>query len=120
MVAPPGRVFLASIAAPRPIPPVRRTIAAWVPGPRGKGTEPASWAPQRNRFFEVTVVYTPGQFEQMAASLADLGRDDLKQRIKGFRGRFKLDFSDDYLDALSLDRLRHILLAAWINAKTER
>ncbi len=57
--------------------------------------------------------------EQVAAALADLGRDDLKQRIKNFRGRFKLDFSDAYLDALSLDRLRHLLLAALINAKTE-
>ena len=77
-------------------------------------------------------MYTPGQFEgssnakdrvwlpeQMAASLADFGREDLKQRIKDFRGRFKLDFSDDYLDALSLDRLRHLLLAALLNAKAE-
>jgi hypothetical protein len=65
-------------------------------------------------------VYTPGQFEQMAAALADLGRDDLKQRIKDFRGRFRLDFSDDYLDALSVERLRHLLLAALIHAKAER
>jgi hypothetical protein len=64
-------------------------------------------------------VCTPGQFEQIIASLTALDRDDLKQRIKGFRGRFKLDFSDEYLDALSLDRLRHILLAALINAKAE-
>jgi hypothetical protein len=89
--------------------------------------------PQEDAVSKVTVVYIPGQYdgspnakdrvwepEQMAASLADLGRDDLKKRIKDFRGRFKLDFSDDYLDALSLDRLRHLLLAALINAKTER
>ncbi len=62
---------------------------------------------------------TPEQFEQMAAALADLSRDDLKKRIKGFRGRFKLDFSDEYLDALTLERLRHLLLAALINAKAE-
>jgi hypothetical protein len=68
---------------------------------------------------KVTAVYTSGQFEQIAASLAVLGRDDLKQRIKGFRGRFKLDFSDDYLDTISLDRLRHILLAALINARVQ-
>jgi hypothetical protein len=73
----------------------------------------------RTAFSKVTAVYTPGQFEQMAALLTDLGRDDLKKRIKDFRGRFRLDFSDDYLDALSLDRLRHILLAALINAKAE-
>jgi len=81
---------------------------------------------------KVCAVYLPGQSdgsskarnrlweaEQAAASLAELGRDDLKQRIKDFRGRFKLDFSDDYLDALSLDRLRTHILAALINAKAE-
>ncbi|MEN6427073.1 MAG: hypothetical protein ABFE13_17095 [Phycisphaerales bacterium] len=58
-----------------------------------------------------------GQFEQLVVSIAALGRDELKTRIKDFRGRFKLDFSDPYLDSLSLDRLRHILLAALINAR---
>jgi hypothetical protein len=85
------------------------------PRQRGRRTPPAGTA-----YSKVTAVYTPGQFEQMAAALADLGRDDLKQRIKNFRGRFKLDFSDDYLDALSVERLRHLLLAALIHAKAER
>jgi hypothetical protein len=88
--------------------------------------------PQQNAVSKVTAVYVPGKFdepsnakdqvgepEQMAASLAELDREDLKQRIKDFRGRFKLDFSDDYLDALSLERLRHLLLAALLNAKAE-
>jgi len=56
-------------------------------------------------------------FEQTATSIASLGRDELKRRIKNFRGRFKLDFTEDYLNNLSVDRLRHILLAALINAK---
>jgi hypothetical protein len=56
-------------------------------------------------------------FEQTATSLAALGRNELKRRIKGFRGRFKLDFGEDYLNKMSVDRLRHILLAALINAK---
>jgi len=56
-------------------------------------------------------------FEQTATSIAALGRDELKRRIKSFRGRFKLDFTEDYLNALSVDRLRHILLAALISAK---
>jgi hypothetical protein len=67
---------------------------------------------------KVTAVYSHGQFEQLATSIAALGRDELKKRIKTFHGRFKLDFSDDYLDSLSLDRLRHILLAALINGKS--
>jgi len=57
-------------------------------------------------------------FEQTTTSIAVLGRDELKRRIRNFRGRFKLDFTDDYLNSLSVDRLRHILLAALINAKS--
>jgi hypothetical protein len=68
-------------------------------------------------FGKVFVVSSQGQFEQLVTSVAALGRDELKKRIKDFRGRFKLDFSDAYLDSLSSDRLRHILLAALINAR---
>ena len=56
-------------------------------------------------------------FEQTATSIAALSRNELKRRIKNFKGRFKLDFSDDYLNNLTVDRLRHVLLAALINAK---
>lgn len=56
-------------------------------------------------------------FEQTATSIAALGRNELKSRIRNFRGRFKLDFTEEYLNKLSVDRLRHILLAALINAK---
>jgi hypothetical protein len=55
--------------------------------------------------------------EQTATSIASLGRDELQRRIRNFRGKFRLDFTDDYLNNLSVDRLRHILLAALINAK---
>ena len=57
-------------------------------------------------------------FNKETTSIAALGRDELKRRIKHFKGRFKLDFTDDYLNNLSVDRLRHILLAALINANT--
>jgi hypothetical protein len=53
--------------------------------------------------------------EQTSTSIASLGREDLKKQIKNFRGRFRLDFTDDYLNSISIDRLRHILLAAIIN-----
>lgn len=56
-------------------------------------------------------------FDREATSIASLGRNELTRRIKNFRGRFKLDFTEDYLDKLSVDRLRHILLAALINAR---
>ena len=56
--------------------------------------------------------------ESQVTSVAALGRDELTRRIRNFRGRFKLDFTEDYLNKISVDRLRHILLAALINAKT--
>ncbi|MBN2270119.1 MAG: hypothetical protein JXN61_05860 [Sedimentisphaerales bacterium] len=55
--------------------------------------------------------------ENSATSVATLGKAELMRRIRNFRGRFRLDFTDDYLSNLSIDRLRHILLAALINAK---
>ena len=59
---------------------------------------------------------TTAYFEREATSIAALGRHELTRRIKNFRGRFRLDFTEDYLNSLSVDRLRHILLAALINA----
>ena len=55
-------------------------------------------------------------FDQTATSIASLGRTELEKRIRNFRGRFKLDFTENYLNDISVDRLRHILLAALINA----
>ncbi len=56
-------------------------------------------------------------FEQAAGSIASLDRNELKRRIRNFRGGFRLDFTEEYLNNLSVDRLRHILLAALINAR---
>jgi len=60
---------------------------------------------------------TKQYFEREATSIAALGRHELERRIRNFRGRFKLDFTKDYLDKLSVDRLRHILLAAVMNSR---
>jgi hypothetical protein len=56
-------------------------------------------------------------FEREATSIAALGRHELEKRIRNFRGRFKLDFTQDYLNKLSVERLRHILLAALWNSR---
>jgi len=56
-------------------------------------------------------------FEREATSVAALGRNELERRIRNYRGRFKLDFTQDYLKKLSVDKLRHILLAALLNSK---
>lgn len=57
-------------------------------------------------------------FEQAATSIGTLERDELKNQIKNFKGRFKLDFTEDYLNTATVDRLRHILLAALMNTST--
>ena len=72
----------------------------------------------KNRIYQVIIMISKKHFEQTATSITALGRDELKKRIRGFRGRFKLDFTEEYLNKLSVDRLRHILLAAQINAKS--
>ncbi len=59
-------------------------------------------------------------FDEEATSIAVLERGELKRRIRNFKGRFKLDFNEAYLSSLSVDRLRHILLAALINAKPHK
>jgi hypothetical protein len=56
---------------------------------------------------------TPNEpLERLTVTIASLGKDEVKTKIKTFHGRFRLDFSEEYLEGLSLDRLRHILLAA--------
>jgi hypothetical protein len=68
-------------------------------------------------FLKVRTMASREYFEQTATSIASLDRPELKKRIKNFKGRFRLDFSESYLDKINVDRLRHILLAALINAK---
>ena len=51
-------------------------------------------------------------FESLAISIASLGRSEVEQRIKNFKGSFKFDFTEEYLAGLTVDRLRHILFAA--------
>jgi hypothetical protein len=64
---------------------------------------------------------TQRSLDDVAVSISSLDRDAIKLRIKNFKGRFRLDFTDKYLDSLSIDRLRHILLAAFVtNSKSHR
>ena len=55
---------------------------------------------------------TAQHFDRLARSISTLGRNEVENRIKNFRGRFKLDFTDEYLNGQTVDRLRHILFAA--------
>lgn len=55
--------------------------------------------------------------ENVLTVIAELDRFELTRRIKKFKGRFELDFTDSYLKKQSLDRLRHILMAAILTSK---
>jgi hypothetical protein len=50
--------------------------------------------------------------ERLARTIAGLGRDEVEKKIRNFRGTFRLDFTDEYLNGLTIDYLRHILFAA--------
>jgi len=54
-------------------------------------------------------------FEQIVDSITKIGREEVTRRIMNYRGSFKMDFSNDYLNKLPVDRLKHIYLAALIN-----
>jgi hypothetical protein len=75
---------------------------------------------RRRNFLKGRKMTSREYFERTATSLAALGRNELTRRIRNFRGRFRLDFTEGYLNDLSVDRLRHILLAALVNAKSNR
>lgn len=51
-------------------------------------------------------------FNQILANVADLPKFEVKSRILHFHGRFPLDFTEQYLDTLPVEKLRHILAAA--------
>lgn len=53
-----------------------------------------------------------GSIEQDITSIACMKRKELKARIRRFRGRFRLDFTESYLNNATEDHLRHILFAA--------
>lgn len=55
--------------------------------------------------------------ERLVQALQQMERAELINRIKHFSGPFRLDFTDQYLQSASDDRLRHILLAAMIGLR---
>ena len=53
-------------------------------------------------------------FENISGQISSMGRDQIKEGILHFKGRLKLDFSEAYLDTLNDEKLRHILMAAFV------
>lgn len=56
--------------------------------------------------------------EELLRQISALDRRGLTDELTHFRGRFRLDFSDEYLRALPEERLRHILAAALMVDRT--
>ena len=55
-------------------------------------------------------------FERSCAKVLEMTKSEVKHRILHFDGPVRLDFTEEYLNTLDLDRLRHILLAALLTA----
>ena len=55
--------------------------------------------------------------EKLTTNLAGMSRSQLKRKLLSLKTRFPLDFTEQFLDSLSSDKLRHILLAALINSR---
>ena len=53
-------------------------------------------------------------FEQVASAVNSLNKTQVNNRLLHFKGRLKFDFTETYLEALSVDKLRHILVAAML------
>jgi len=53
----------------------------------------------------------PRQIDQLINTIATMDRQTIKEQFLGFRASFPVDFTDEFLDRLPLDRLRHIFLA---------
>ena len=50
--------------------------------------------------------------ERITGQIGRMSREQVKKAIQQYQGKFKMDFTEQYLDSLPLDRLQHILLAA--------
>lgn len=55
-------------------------------------------------------------FEKMCSKITEMSKQEVIRRLLRFDGPIKLDFTRDYLEELSTDRLRHILLAAVVTS----
>ncbi len=58
--------------------------------------------------------------EEIVARLCRMDRAAMMRELRQFRARFTLDFTDDFLEGLSTERVRHILLAALLHGRSDR
>ena len=56
----------------------------------------------------------PTQLDDLVCLISSLDRGALLEQFHTYPARFPVDFTDQYLNTLSVDRLRHIFLAMCI------
>jgi hypothetical protein len=59
-----------------------------------------------------------GQLYQLIEKINDMDRPGLMQMLRGMRCDFKIDFTQEFLESVSVERLRHIVLAASLHDRS--
>lgn len=54
--------------------------------------------------------------EKAVRRIAEMDRTGLVRMLRGMACKFELDFTDEYLQDVSIERLRHIAVAACLHA----
>jgi len=57
--------------------------------------------------------------EELASRIAAADRRSLIRMLKQMQCGFAMDFTDEYLDSISLERLRHIVMAAGLHDRDQ-
>lgn len=57
--------------------------------------------------------------DQMASELAQMDRKSLIEILQDMKCTFELDFTDEFLNSVSIERLRHIALGASLHINQE-
>ena len=57
------------------------------------------------------------QIEDLMTLVASLDRTALVDQFQNYRGKFPVDFTEDFLTHTSLDKLRHIFVAMCLQNK---
>ena len=59
---------------------------------------------------------TDDELDKLVTRLARMNRQELKAVLDSLKTRFPLDFTDDFLAEIPVDKLRHVTLAACLHA----
>ncbi len=57
------------------------------------------------------------QVEKLMCAVSALDRKSLIRQFQNYRGSFPVDFTPDFLNSASVDRLRHIFVAMCVQNK---